>query len=76
MNDDERLAYVIDLVRHRCPELGPEDLALLAPSDDPEEMLPASIVLQIVEVVDRMSERMDRYEAKFAAAEPIPARLH
>jgi hypothetical protein len=48
----------------------------LSPGDEPEEMLPASIVLQIVEVVDRMSERLQGYEAKFAAAEPLPARLH
>jgi hypothetical protein len=76
MTDDERRAYVIDMIRHRCPELGPDDLALLSPRDDPEEMLPASIVLQIVEVVDRMSERLAGFERQFAAAEPLPARLH
>ena len=80
MNDDERLAYVIDLVRHRCPELGPADLALLVPPDDPEEMLPASILQQVVEILDRMTARQDQIESRFAAAQPepvtLPPRLH
>jgi hypothetical protein len=78
MTDDERLAYVIDLVRHRCPELGRDDLALLAPPEDTEEMIPGRIVMQVMEVIDRMTERQDRFEAQLAAAEPIPipARLH
>ena len=72
MTDDDRTAYVIDMIRHRCPELGPDDLALLAPPEDPDA-IPGHIAMQIMTVLDRMSERMDGYEAKFAGAEPIPA---
>jgi hypothetical protein len=80
--DDDRLAYVVDLIRHRCPELSEAEVAKFlagfnsAPDDDREEMLPASIVGQIMQVLDRMIERQDRMEAQLAPAEPIPARLN
>ena len=73
MTDDERLAYIRAQIASRCPEVGRD---ALAPPEDTEEMLPASIVLQIVEVIDRMSERLAVYEVKFAEPEPLPARLH
>ncbi len=75
---DDRLNYIRALIGHRCPELGPDDLALLAPPEDPEEMLPASILQQVVEILDRMTARQDQIEARFASAqpEPVPARLH
>jgi hypothetical protein len=75
MTDDERLGYLIGLIRHRVPEATEADLALLAPPPD-EDAIPGHIAMQIMTVLDRMSERMDGYEAKFAASEPIPARLH
>ena len=31
--------------------------------------------MQIMEVIDRMSERLAVYEAKFAEPEPLPERL-
>lgn len=77
MTDDDRarLAYVIALVANRCPELGPADFALLAPPED-TEMVPASIFGQVLEVLDQMIARQDRFEANLAAAEPLPARYH
>jgi hypothetical protein len=75
VTDDERFAYIRALIASRCPELGPDDLALLAPPPDPE-MVPASVFGQVVEVLDQMIARQDRFEAQLAAAEPIPAVLH
>ena len=76
---DERLEYVRRLIAARIPELS-EDLALLALPDDPEEMLPASILQQVVEILDRMTARQDQIESRFASAQPepvtVPPRLH
>ena len=80
MNDD-RAVYVRQLIAARCPELSVDEvIEAFAPGDDldGDEMIPGRIVMQIMEVIDRMSERQDRYEAQLAAAEPItlPPRLH
>ena len=81
MNDD-RAKYIRAIIRHRVPEATEAELSKFLDTSDrasnPEEMIPASIVIQIMEVIDRMSERQDRFEARLAAAEPItlPPRLH
>jgi hypothetical protein len=71
---DDRLSYLIDMIRHRVPEATEADLALLAPPPDPD-MLPASILQQVVEVIDKMAARQDRFEAQLAP-EALRARLH
>jgi hypothetical protein len=75
MTDDDRLAYLIDLIRHRVPEATEADIARLLVESD-EEMIPGRIVMQVIEVIDRMSDRMEGFERQFAASEPVPARLH
>lgn len=77
--NDERAATIRALISSRCPELTEAEVAeALSPGDDPE-MVPVSIVEQIMTVIDRMTERQDRFEANLAAAaEPVilPPRLH
>jgi hypothetical protein len=67
--------YVRRLIAARAPELSERDLDLIGEPPDPDA-IPGHIALQIMEVLDQMSDRLDRYEAKFAEAEPVPARLH
>lgn len=78
--NDERAATIRAMVMSRCLELTEAEVAeAFGPGDQPEEMLPASIVEQILTVIDRMTERQDRFEANLAAAaEPVilPPRLH
>ena len=63
MNDD-RAKYIRAIIRHRVPEATEAELSKFLDTSDrasnPEEMIPASIVIQIMEVIDRMSERQDR----------------
>jgi hypothetical protein len=58
--EDDRAAYVRALIASRCPELGPSDLAMLAEADP--HALPGSIGVQIMEVLERMADRMDAFE--------------
>jgi hypothetical protein len=60
--DDDRAAYIRALVSHRCPEIGPADLALItqragAPA---EPDLPVEIGEQILDVLAEMGDRLDR----------------
>jgi hypothetical protein len=76
MTDDDR-DRTLRIILARCPELSERDIVgLLAESGD--EMIPGRIVMQVMEVLDRMSERLAVYEAKFADPEPVvvPSRLH
>jgi hypothetical protein len=74
--------YVRNLIAARIPELSADQIiAALSPGDlddDPEEMIPGRIVMQVMEVLDRMSDKLAVYEAKFADPEPVvlPPRLH
>jgi hypothetical protein len=56
---DDRAAYVINLARHRCPELSETDLAALAKPVS-AETLPAEIGEQIMDVLNAMMDRLDR----------------
>jgi hypothetical protein len=52
---------VMRIIKARCPELGPDDLALLtqhAPSVEPD--LPEEIGEQILDVLAEMGDRLDR----------------
>ena len=69
-----RDAYVTDLIAARCPELGPDDLALLGYSDEPmseDEMIPAEIGAQILAVVEKLMDRMDRLEEAMTGGDII-----
>ncbi len=57
----DRAAYARALIASRCPELDPADLAALGDAPDPD-MLPATIGVQIMEVLERMADRMDAFE--------------
>jgi hypothetical protein len=59
--NDDRLTYIRAVVSHRCPELGPDDLALIGGAA-PDDMLPPSIGLQIMEVVEALADRVDGLE--------------
>jgi len=63
--EDDRAAYVRSLIASRCPELSTDDLALLGEPDP--DAIPASIGVQILEVLDRLMDRMDRMEARAGA---------
>ena len=52
---------IVRLIRHRCPELSEADLAALGDAPDPD-MLPASIGVQILDVIIRMADRLDALE--------------
>jgi hypothetical protein len=75
MTDDER-DRTLRIILARCGDvLSERDIARLVVASD-DEMIPGHIVMEVMTVLDRMSERLAVYEAKFAEAEPIPARLH
>jgi hypothetical protein len=73
---DDRAEYVRRLIAARVPELTEAEIteAFTPPPD--ADAIPGHIGLQIMEVLDRMSDRMEGFERQFAASEPVPARLH
>lgn len=73
-----RLAYAIDLISHRCPELGPADLALLGYSDEPlseDELIPVEIADRILNCVMALDGRMERLEAQVVSGSDLIASL-
>jgi hypothetical protein len=46
------------VVLHRCPEIGPADLALMAA--EPDDTLPRQIAEQILTVLDGMEAKLDQ----------------
>jgi hypothetical protein len=61
MTDDQH-AYVRAVIAHRCPELGPADLALITHPDPVrvEPDLPVEIGEAILDVVTSMEAKLDR----------------
>jgi hypothetical protein len=57
----DRTAYIRAVVLHRCPEIGPADLALMAA--EPNDTLPRQIAEQILTVLDSMVDRLDELTA-------------
>lgn len=53
---------IVRLIMARCPELTDADLAMLAEAAADPDMLPASIGVQIMTVLERMADRMDAFE--------------
>ena len=73
-DDREARDRIMRIVMARCGDvLTTRDIAHLLVDD---ELIPGHIVMQVMEVIDRMSERLAVYEAKFAEPEPLPERLH
>jgi hypothetical protein len=63
-NDHDR---VMRLIRARCVDvLTDADLALLGDAAPDPDALPASIGAQILEVVERMADRLDAFERRLA----------
>jgi hypothetical protein len=69
MPDDDRAAYIRALVAHRCPEIGPADVALIgtihpgAPTADTasvEALLPVEIGEQIMDAIAALEEKLDQ----------------
>jgi hypothetical protein len=60
MTDDRD--RVMRIIRARCPELGPDDLALITHPDPArvEPDLPVEIGEQILDVLAEMGDRLDR----------------
>ena len=58
----DRAAYVRALIASRCPELSDSDLTLLHAPPDPDT-LPGSIGEAILEVCERMADRLDALES-------------
>ena len=59
----DRAAYVRALVAHRCPEIGPADLALITttyPAAPSAEMLPVEIGRDIMSVLEAMESKLDQ----------------
>ena len=58
--DDDRLAYIRAIIRHRVPEATDADIALIA---QPEaDTLPVEIGAQILEVIEVLETRMTELE--------------
>jgi hypothetical protein len=59
---DDRAAYVRNLIAVRCPEIEPDDFALITqpatPTTEPD--LPPEIGEQILDVLAEMGDRLDR----------------
>jgi|HubBroStandDraft_6_1064221.scaffolds.fasta_scaffold3441979_1 hypothetical protein len=67
--DDDRIAYIRALINHRCPELGPADLALIADAPpDSDDRLPMAIGLQILQVVEALADKLDGLEREVRPA--------
>lgn len=67
--DDDRDDYIRNVIAHRCPELTDDDLAMLSQPDEfLGELLPVEIGHQILEVVDRLFDRMTALEDAVAQA--------
>jgi hypothetical protein len=65
MTDDER-DRTLRIILARCGDvLSERDIARLVVESD-DEMIPGHIVMEVMTVLDRMSERLAVYEAKFA----------
>ena len=61
-HDADRAAYARRLILHRCPEIGPADLAALAqPQSD---TLPVMIAAEVLEVIDALESRMTELEER------------
>jgi hypothetical protein len=61
-DEDDRAAYVRALLAHRCPELGPADLALIGtihPGGPSAEMLPVEIGEQIMDAIAAVDAKLD-----------------
>lgn len=78
MIDDDRADYFDRLIAHRCPEIGPADLASAeaasqpAPSDD--MVVPVEVLDQVLDVVIALEERMNALEATLGVgADPVDA---
>jgi hypothetical protein len=57
MTDPE---YVRSLILHRCPEIGPADLAVFAQSE--ADTLPLAITAEVLEVLDQIEARLAALE--------------
>jgi hypothetical protein len=59
----DRLAYLHTVVLHRCPEIGPADLASIGARFQPDDTLPTEIAEQILTVLDVLQDRLDELTA-------------
>lgn len=65
MPDDDRAAYIRALVAHRCPEIGPADLAAIAAGSQPdaiastEAVMPVEIGDLIIDAIVALEEKVD-----------------
>src|SRR5271168_4563290 len=66
--DRDRLAYIRAVVLHRCPEIGPADIAMLA--IQPDDTLPLAAADQIVEVIGLMETRLESLIARQSLPPP------
>jgi hypothetical protein len=64
--NDERGEYALRLIAARCPELSEAEIALLRDSQLDPDAIPTNIADQILSVVERMADRMDAFERRFA----------
>jgi hypothetical protein len=67
LGESDPADYARRLIAARCPELDPSDLALIGAAAPDPDALPASVGMEILQVVEAMADRLDGFQEQLAS---------